>query len=56
LIYAAPAEGGPLREVAHSEGPTFQNFRFTFLVRGNQLYLTLADRQSDIWTAAVQRH
>ena len=56
LIYAAPAAGGPPREVAHSEGPTFQNFRFTFNVHGNQLYLSLADRQSDIWTAAVQGH
>ncbi len=55
LIYAVPATGGPVREVAHSEGPTFQNFRFVFNVRANMLYFTLADRQSDIWMAEVAR-
>ncbi|MGH7497397.1 MAG: protein kinase domain-containing protein [Gemmatimonadales bacterium] len=54
LIYAVPAEGGPLREVAHSEGPTFQNFRFTFNVRGSKLYFSQADRESDIWMADMQ--
>ena len=39
LIYAVPVAGGPPREVAHSEGPTFQNFRFTFNVRGSMLSL-----------------
>jgi Tol biopolymer transport system component len=53
LIYAVPATGGPLREVAHSEGPTFQNLRFTFNVRGDVLYFVLADRQSDVWMAEV---
>ena len=42
-----------MREVAHSEGPTFQNFRFVFNVRADVLYFTLADRQSDIWMAEV---
>ena len=55
LIYAMPAEGGVLREVAHSEGPTYQNFRFTFEVRGDSLYLALADRQSDIWMADLSK-
>jgi hypothetical protein len=52
-IFAAPAAGGPAREVAHSEGPTYQNFRFVFNVRGDSLYFVLADRQSDVWTAEV---
>ncbi|MGH7536344.1 MAG: protein kinase domain-containing protein, partial [Gemmatimonadales bacterium] len=55
LVYAAPVAGGPQREVAHSEGPTYQNFRFTFSVRGDTLYFVLADRQSDIWMAEVMR-
>ena len=55
LIYAAPAAGGRLREVAHSEGPTYQNFRFYFSVRDDVLYLSLVDRQSDIWMAEVVR-
>ena len=54
-IFAAPAAGGPAREVAHSEGPTYQNFRFGFDVRGDTLYFVLADRQSDIWMAEVVR-
>jgi len=55
LVYAFPVAGGPEREVAHSEGPTYQNFRFTFDVSGNTLYLALADPQSDIWMAEIER-
>jgi serine/threonine-protein kinase len=55
LVYAFPVAGGPAREVAHSEGPTYQNFRFTFDVSGNTLYLALADPQSDIWMAELER-
>ena len=54
LVYAFPTSGGPPREVAHSEGPTYQNFRFTFDVSGNTLYLALADPQSDIWMAELE--
>jgi hypothetical protein len=50
---AAPAAGGSTREVAHSEGPTYQNFRFVFNVRGDTLYLVLADRQGDVWMSEV---
>ena len=55
LVYAFPVNGGAPREVAHSEGPTYQNFRFTFDVTGNRLYLALADPQSDIWMAELER-
>jgi serine/threonine-protein kinase len=55
LIYAFPVSGGTRREVAHSEGPTYQNLRFTFDVFGNTLYLALADPQSDIWMAELER-
>ena len=41
--------------MAHSDGPTDQNFRFTFDVRGNTLYVSLADPQSDIWSAEMVR-
>jgi hypothetical protein len=40
--------------VAHSEGPSYQNFRFTFEVRDNTLYAAIADRQSDVWTAEME--
>ena len=56
LVYAFPVSGGAPREVAHSEGPTYQNFRFSFDVVGNTLYLALADPQSDIWMAELERH
>ena len=52
-IFAVPTAGGAAREVAHSEGPTYQNYRFVFSVRGNTLYLVLADRQGDIWMSEV---
>jgi serine/threonine-protein kinase len=55
LFFAAPADGGPLREVAHSEGPTYQNLRFTFDLHGTTLYYAQADRQSDVWMAEVLR-
>ena len=54
LIYVVPVVGGAAREVAHSEGPTYQNFRFTYNMRGDTLYFVLADRQSDVWMASVQ--
>src|SRR5262249_25383354 len=55
LVYAFPVSGGSPREVAHSEGPTYQSLRFTFDVVGNTLYLALADPQSDIWMADLER-
>jgi hypothetical protein len=54
LIYAFPVNGGSPQEVAHSEGPTYQNFRFSFDVAGTTLYLALADPQSDIWMAELE--
>jgi Tol biopolymer transport system component/tRNA A-37 threonylcarbamoyl transferase component Bud32 len=53
LIYVVAISGGPAREVAHSEGPTYQNFRFAFNVRNDTLYFVLADRQSDLWMAEM---
>ena len=53
LVYVAPAAGGRLREVAHSEEPTYQNFRFASYVRDGTVYVSLVDRQSDIWMAEV---
>ncbi len=55
LIYAVAPSGGRASEVAHSEGPSYQNFRFPFLVRDTTLYVSLADRQSDIWMAEMLR-
>jgi Tol biopolymer transport system component len=52
-VYQLPAAGGPRREAARSEGPTYQSFRFRFDVHGDTLYFALADRQSDIWQADV---
>jgi Tol biopolymer transport system component len=53
VVYEVPLTGGRTREVAHSEGPSYQNFRFGFQVRGRTLYTSLADRQSDVWLAEV---
>ena len=54
MVYAVSPTGGPIREVAHSDGPSFQTFRFSMDVRGNTLYLSLADRQSDVWMAEME--
>ncbi|HEX5574603.1 MAG TPA: hypothetical protein VFX42_01915 [Gemmatimonadales bacterium] len=53
LIYEVPATGGNGREIVHSEGPSYQNYRFNFRVHGRTLYTAFADRQSDIWLAEV---
>jgi serine/threonine-protein kinase len=53
VIYEVPVTGGHAREVVHSEGPSYQNFRFNFRVHGRTLYTALADRQSDVWLAEV---
>ena len=37
-----------------SDGPSIQTYRNSFDVHGNTLYLSLADRQSDIWTAELE--
>jgi dipeptidyl aminopeptidase/acylaminoacyl peptidase len=55
VIYSVPAGGGAAREVAHSDGPSYQNLRFSFDVIGKTLYVSLADPQSDIWSAEVVR-
>jgi Tol biopolymer transport system component len=55
LIYAVDPSRGRLAEVAHSEGPSYQNFRFSFEVPDTTLYVALADRQSDIWMADMLR-
>jgi Tol biopolymer transport system component len=55
VIDAVSADGGAAHEVAHSEAPTYQTFRFPFSVVGDVLYVVLADRQSDIWTAELLR-
>jgi eukaryotic-like serine/threonine-protein kinase len=55
LIYGVGPSGGRVAEVAHSEGPSYQNFRFPFQVRDTTLYVSLADRQSDIWMAEMLR-
>lgn len=55
LVYAASLGGGPLREVAHSEGPTYQSYRFGFDVHGSTLFVSLAQPQSDVWMAEVVR-
>jgi serine/threonine-protein kinase len=52
-ILSVPVDGGPPREVVRSEGPTAQTFRFSFDVHGNTVYMSLADRQSDIWMAEI---
>ena len=52
---AVPAGGGAIEEVAHSDGQTYQNFRFSFAVIGRTLYFSLADPQSDVWSAEVVR-
>jgi eukaryotic-like serine/threonine-protein kinase len=53
LVYAVPAAGGPAREVVHSDGPTYQTYRFSFDVHGSTLYLSIAQPESDVWMAEV---
>jgi serine/threonine-protein kinase len=55
VISEVPVAGGRPREVAHSEGPSYQSFRFTFHVRGRTLYASLVDRQSDVWMAEMTK-
>jgi len=55
LVYAFAVSGGAPHEVAHSDGPTYQSFRFSFDVIGHTLYAALADPQSDIWMADLTR-
>jgi Tol biopolymer transport system component len=53
-ILAVPVDGGPPREVVRSDGPTSQSYRFDFDFHDGTFYMSLADRQSDIWMAEVE--
>ena len=56
LIYAIPFEGGAAREVLHSDGPTYQNYRFSFDVHGSTVFLSLAQPESDVWMTELVLH
>jgi hypothetical protein len=54
-VAAVPVSGAPPRLVLRFDDPTRPWHRFGFRVRGDRMYFTLGDLQSDIWAAEVAR-
>jgi len=53
-VVAVPVFGGTPRVVVRFDDPTRPWHRFGFGVRGNRIYFTLGDAQSDIWVAEMR--
>jgi len=54
-VVAVPVSGAPPRVVVRFDDPTRPWHRYGFRVRGQQIYFTLGDLQSDIWVTEVGR-
>jgi len=52
-VVAVPISGAPPRVVVRFDDPTRPWHRFGFRVRAGRIFLTLGDRESDIWVAEV---
>jgi serine/threonine-protein kinase len=53
-VIAVPVDGRPPREVVRFDDPTRPWHRFGFRVRGNRIFFTLGDQESDIWVAELR--
>ncbi|HKU60072.1 MAG TPA: DPP IV N-terminal domain-containing protein, partial [Gemmatimonadales bacterium] len=53
-IWAVPAVGGPSVLTVRFDDPNRPWHRYGFSARGGRFYLTIGDRQSDIWAAEVE--
>jgi len=54
-VVGVPVVGGPARAVVRFDDPTRPWHRFGFRVRAGRIFLTLGDRESDIWVADIER-
>jgi len=55
-IVGVPVDGGPARVVVRFDDPTRPWHRYGFRVRASRIFLTLGDRESDIWVADIERN
>jgi Tol biopolymer transport system component len=53
-IWSVPRTGGRPRLEVEFDEPARQWHRYGFAVQGDRFYLTLGDRESDVWAAQVQ--
>jgi hypothetical protein len=54
-VIAVPVSGGAPRVVVRLDDPAQPWHRFGFRVRGDRIFLTLGDQQSDIWVTEVTK-
>lgn len=54
-IWALPMSGGTARQVVASDGPSDQTFRHSFDVHGDTAYVSVADRQSDVFAVELDQ-
>jgi serine/threonine-protein kinase len=52
-VFAIPASGGVPRLIVTSAGPSSQTYRHTFGVQGDKVYVSVADRQADVFVVEV---
>jgi serine/threonine-protein kinase len=53
IVAGAPIDGGPARVVVRFDASSHPWHRYGFRVRGNRMFLTLGDRQSDVWVTEL---
>jgi eukaryotic-like serine/threonine-protein kinase len=54
-IVGVPLDGGPARVVVRLDDPMRPWHRYGVRVRAGRIFLTLGDRESDIWVADIER-
>ncbi len=54
-VVGVPVNGGTARAVVRFDDPTRPWHRYGFRVRAGRIFLTLGDRESDIWVADIER-
>ena len=54
-VIAVPVSGAPPRVAVRFDDPTRPWHRYSFRIRGDQMYFTLGEQESDVWVAELHR-
>jgi Tol biopolymer transport system component len=55
-IVGVPVDGGAAREVVRFDDATRPWHRYGFRVRAGRIFLTLGERESDVWVVDIEKH
>jgi TolB protein len=54
VAVGVPVDGGPAREVVRFDDPNRPWHRYGFRIRAGRIFLTLGNRESDVWVADIE--